>query len=107
MANKRVVQGALIPVGFQAISLSNSTSVAVNSTARGSGNVARVLDISVETNHARFRADGSNPTLSTGVLLNKDVTYRLTGYNGTASLRFQRSTGTAKVSIQSYKYAGD
>lgn len=107
MSAPRPGKAALIPVGFQSMSLSNSTAIAINSTARGSKNVARVLDISVETNAVRYRMDGSNPTLTTGVVLNKDATYRLEGYNGTSALKFQRSTGTSKVSIQSYKYIGD
>jgi hypothetical protein len=109
MANKRTVHGALVPVGFQVMNLSNSTAVAINSTARGSGNVARVLDISVETTAARYRADGTAPTNNTGVVIETGRFIRMTGYNGTSQLKFARSGGSSssKVSIMSYKYVGD
>lgn len=99
MPANRTAKSALIPVGFQKISLSNSTAVAVNSTCKASN----VLDISVETNSARYRADGSAPTLTTGVLLPAGF-YRLEGYNGTTALKFQRSTGACVVSIQAYRH---
>ena|SRR3990172_9399379 len=100
MPPRTFMLGGLIPVGFQVMSLSNSTSIAVNTTCR----VADVLDISVETNHARYRADATAPTLTTGVLLPKDTYYRLEGYNRTANFKFQRSTGTSKVSIMAYRH---
>ena len=103
MAPRRTRLAGLIPVGFQTLSLANSTALALNSTLRG----ARVLDISVETNPARYRADG-NPALTTGVLLPKDIApFRLEGYNGTALLKFQRTTGVSKVSIMGFKHPGD
>jgi hypothetical protein len=99
-------RGLLVPVAFQVITLSNSTAVAVNSTVRGAK--ASVLDISVETNACRMRADGSNPTLTTGVVIPKDqAPFRFSGYNRTSLLKFQRTTGTSKVSIMAYKYLGD
>ena len=104
MAAKRVTLAGLIPVGFEVLTLSNSTAAGLNSTNR----TATVFDVSVETNNARYRADGTAPTLTTGVVLLKDVgPYRWEGFNGTAVLKFQRTTGTAKISIQSYKLAGD
>lgn len=99
MAVKTVLAG-LAPVGFQKMSLSNSTAVALNSTIRASANV---LLISVETNHARMRDDGTNPTLTTGVLVPTGTLHRLEGYNRTSNLKFQRSTGTSTVSILGYK----
>jgi hypothetical protein len=96
----RIAASGLVPVGFQVMTLSNSTAVAVNSTCRA----ANVLYISVETNSVRMRADGTAPTLTTGVMFFVDNTYELNGYNGTASLKFQRSTGTAKVSIQAWRH---
>jgi len=101
MPPKRVQLSGLIPVGFQTMSLSNSTAVAVNSTARTG---ATDLIISVETQAARWRADATAPTLTTGVILPKDLApFHLEGYNGTSLLRFQRSTGTSKVSIMSFR----
>lgn len=97
--------GDLIPAAFQTSSLANSTAVAINSTVRNAG--ACVLDVSVETNNVRYRADATAPTLTTGVLLQKDDTYRFYGYNGTSLFRFQRQTGTAKISIMAYRYKGD
>lgn len=94
-----VTFAGLIPVGFQTMTLSNSTAVAVNSTCRG-GNV---LHISVETQNVRMRSDATAPTLTTGVLISSGVLFVFEGYNGTANLKFQRNTGTAKVSIMSYK----
>ena len=97
----------LIPVGFQTMTLSNSTALAVNSTVAGPHKEARVLDLSVETNAIRLRADGVAPTRTTGVLLATGY-YRLEGFNAATSvLKFQRSTGTSKVSIQSWKLPGD
>lgn len=100
MPPRSIALGGLIPVGFQVMSLSNSTAIAVNSTCR----VADVLDVSVETNAARYRADGTDPTLTTGVLLPKDARYRFEGYNRTSLLKFQRSTGTSVVSIMAFKH---
>ena len=103
MAGERVMMSALIPVGFQVITQTNSTSVAVNTTCRKGS----VLDISIETQAARYRADGTNPTINTGVVLQKDATFRLEGFNGTSVLKFIRTTGSTKISIMAYKYPGD
>jgi hypothetical protein len=102
--NKRTVPGNLVPVAFQSMSLSNSTAVAVSSAIRAS---SHCLHISVETNDVRYRSDATLPTLTTGILLEKDASYWFNGYNGTANMRFQRSTGTSKVSIMGYSYVGD
>lgn len=104
MSNKRVVTGVKIPVAFQTMSLANSTALAVNSTVRAAG--PRTLMISVETQSARFRCDSTAPTLSTGVLLAAGVHW-FHGYNGSTTFRFQRSTGTCKVSLMGFKYLGD
>lgn len=96
----RVINAALIPVAFQTMSLANSTAVAVNSTAQA----ASALHVSVETNAVRYRADGTAPTLTTGVLL-ATGSHWLYGYNGTSVLKFQRSTATSKVSIMAYREA--
>ncbi len=106
MASPRVLPGLMVPVAFQSISLSNSTAVAVNSTIRGAK--ASRLVISVETNSVRFRDDGTAPALTTGVLLTAaNSPYVFDGYNRTSQLKFQRATGTAKVSILAYKNLGD
>lgn len=94
----------LVPVGFQTMSLSNSTAVALNSTIQAS---ASVLIFSVETNDVRLRDDGTDPTLSTGVLLEADLgPYQVQGYNGSEDWKLQRSTGTATVNIMGYKQIG-
>ena len=103
MSNLRRAWTAANPLALQTISLSNSTAIAVNSTTRG----AHVLHISVETNDVRYRADGTAPALTTGVLLQKDVDYWFINYDGTSQLKFQRSTGTAKVFIQPYQYVNE
>jgi hypothetical protein len=94
---------ALSPLALQTITLANSTALGVNSTTRG----AHVLHFSVETNDVRYRSDGTNPALTTGVLLKKDMDYWFLNYNGTSRLIFQRSTGTCKVTIQPYQYAAE
>lgn len=104
MAGPRVFPGLIVPTAFQTMSLSTSTAVAINSTVRNS--LASILHISVETNSARYRADGTNPALTTGVLL-EIGSYWFYGYNRTSNLKFQRSTGTCKISIMAYKNLGD
>jgi hypothetical protein len=94
------IKRGLIPLALQTISLTNSTAVSVNSTTK----TAQVLDISVETQPVRYRIDGTAPTLTTGVLIQKDTYIRIERYNGTGALSFQRSTGAATVHIQPYKY---
>ena len=93
----------LTPLALQVITCSNSTAQAVNSTTRG----AKVLHLSVETNDVRYRMD-ADPTITTGVLYQKDFDYWMLNYNGTSKLKFQRAAGgTAKISIQPYKYSAD
>jgi len=97
----RTIKRALEPVGFQEMSLENSTAIAVNSTIAGS----QFIIFSVETNDVRMR-ETTVPALTTGVLFKKDLApYEWDGFTGN-SMTFQRATGTAKVSIQGYKYAG-
>lgn len=106
MANKRFVQGDLVPVGFQEFTLANTTAVAINSTARTD---ARFLRISVEAVDVRVRDDGTSPQNSTGLVLSFGLMHEWPGYNGTSNLEFVLSgtVGTAEVSIASYKYVGD
>lgn len=92
----------LKPVSFETLTLSNSTAVGLNSTARAS---ASVIVFSVETQNVRMRADGTAPTKTTGVLFATDQTYVL-DIDGSTDLKFQRTTGTAKVSIQTFRYPG-
>lgn len=102
---QRVFHAGLIPVGFQKSTLSNSTAVSLNSTVRGGD--ANVLHVSVETQSVRYRTDGTNPTLTTGVLLTAAAgPYWFYGWNGTSSFKFIRATGSAVVSIMAYKQAG-
>ena len=98
----KFIPPGLVPVGSQRSVLSNSTAVALNSTLRAS---AKILDISVETKAVRMLAS-SNPTLTTGVLITTTASpFRFYDYNGTSSLKFQRSTGTATINVQGYRYA--
>lgn len=88
------------------MSLSNSTAVRINSTCKA----ASVLHISVETNACRYRADGTLPALTTGVLLDTGEHW-IDGYSGEQNstgvlMAFQRSTGTSKVSIMAYRVSG-
>lgn len=91
---------AMAPLALQTLTLANSTAVAANSTTK----LADVLVFSVETNNVRARMDGTAPTLTTGVMFFSGQTYVLDGYNGTGALKFQRSTGTAKVTIAPFRY---
>lgn len=101
---RSIFQGLLTPVAFQVSTLSNSTAVSVNSTVRAAR--PDVLHISVETNSVRYRADGTNPTKTTGVLLLAGDHW-FPGYNRTSLLKFQRSTGTAKISLMAYRQRGN
>lgn len=101
MSYKRVGPAELIPVGFQVMTLSNSTAVALNSTATP----CTALRFSVETNSIRFRQDSTAPTLTTGVLLTAG-NYFWDGVD-TTNFKFQRSTGTAKVTVMSYRRPAD
>lgn len=102
MPPRLFAKASLTPVGFQTISLANTTAVAVNTTCRQ----ANVLDVSVETTDARYRADGSDPTNSTGVLLTKANLYRFEGYNGTSKMKFARAggSGTSLVHIMAWRH---
>lgn len=99
MPARRTAIHGRIPLALQKLTLSNSTVGAVNSTTQ----TADVLHFSVETNDVRYSMNG-DVALTTGVLLQKDMDYWLDGYNGTSLLEFQRSTGSAVVIIQPYKY---
>ena len=100
---QRIMIAGLVSVGFQEITLADSTAIGLDSTTLPSS----LLDISIETNSARFRADGTDPTLTTGVLLPQNSIYRFEGVGGLSALKFQRSTGSCVVSIQAWKHIGD
>jgi hypothetical protein len=87
--------------GFQTLSLANSTALGLNTTCI----VGKVFQFSVETNDVRVRVDGVAPALTTGVLYQSDQTHWMFDVPA-AGLKFQRSTGTSKVSIMAYKYTG-
>ena len=98
---KRNIPAGMTAVGFQTLSLSNSTASGLNTTCI----TGKFFHLSVETQGVRYRNDGVNPALTTGVLL-------ATGEHwlfdiAATSLKFQRSTGTSKVSIMAYKYKGE
>jgi hypothetical protein len=102
MAKQRIGFAGLVPLAFQAISLADSTAVGINSTVRALN--PEMLYIGVETQPVRYRADGTDPTLSTGVVIPKDLAPLAMPFNNTAALKFQRTTGTAAVSVMAYKY---
>ena len=89
-------------LGYQTISLSNSTAVGLNSTCAK----ARHVLFSVETNDVRLRLDSTAPTKTTGILYQADATHTLDGYDLT-HLKFQRSTGACKVSLAAFKNRND
>lgn len=98
---KRNTPAGMVTLGFQRISLANSTALGLNTTCI----VGKFFHFSVETQSVRFRSDGTAPTLTTGVLL-------ATGEHWlfdfpAANLKFQRQTGTAIVSVEAYKYRGE
>ena len=98
---KRSIPAGMTALGFQTISLANSTALGLNTTCIG----GKFFHLSVETNSCRYRADGVSPALTTGVLLATGEHW-LFDMKG-STLKFQRSTGTAKVSVMSYKYKGE
>lgn len=102
MSFRRTAPAGLIAVGVETITLSNSTASGLNTT-----NVAgTTFHVSVETQHVRYRADGTSPTVNTGVVLGKDKDHWLEGFPG-ADLEFQRDTGTCKLSVAAYKRPGE
>ena len=101
----RIMLAGLIATGFQEINLTDGTAIGLNGTIRNSG--GSVLRLSVETQNARFREDGTDPALSTGVILYSGVTYMWEGYNHTSALKFQRTTGVSTIQVQSYRHVGD
>ena len=101
---KRNIPAGLVSVGFQTISQTNSTAQGLNSTTQ----VGHVFIVSVETQSARMRVDGTSPAGTTGVLLlTTNSPYVFEGLPG-ASVKFFRATGgTSKISVQAFKYKGE
>ena len=99
---RRNTPAGLVAVGFQALSLSNSTASGLNTTCA----TGKFFHVSVETQDARYRGDGTNPALTTGVLLKKDLEHWIMDVAG-SQIKFQRTTGTTKISVMAYKYDGE
>lgn len=101
---KRNIPAGLVSVGFQTISQTNSTAQGLNTTCAA----GHTFLVSVETQSARMRHDGTAPAASTGVLLlTTNSPYWLEGVSGT-NLKFIKATGgTSKISVQAYKYRGE
>lgn len=99
---KRNTPAGMVGLGLQTLSLANSTALGLNTTCIG----GKFFHISVETNDCRYRGDGTSPALTTGVLLKKDMEHWLMDIPGSL-LKFQRATGTSKVSVMAYKYKGE
>ncbi len=98
---KRNTPAGMVVLGFQTISLANSTALGLNSTCLP----AHLIDFSVETNSCRYRTDATAPTLNTGVLLETGHHYLFD--TKFTNLKFQRQTGTSKLSLMAYKYVGE
>ena len=101
---KRNIPAGLTVVGFQAISQTNSTAQALNSTCA----TGKFFHVSVETQSARYSATSTAPATTTGVLLTvANSPYWLENVP-TANLKFFRAAGgTSKISIMAYKYKGE
>lgn len=100
---KRNIPAGMTSAGFQTLTLSNSTAVGLNTTCR----VGKFFHVSVETNSCRYRFDGTAPALTTGVLLATGEHWLPLDAQAGTALKFQRSTGTCKVSVMAYKYLGE
>ena len=100
----RNIPAGLVSVGFQTISQTNSTAQGLNTTT----SPGKVFLISVETQSARMRVDGTSPAGTTGVLLlTTNSPYLFEGLPG-SSIKFFRATGgTSKISVQAFKYKGE
>ena len=99
---RRNTPAGMAAAGFQTISLANSTALGLNTTCVS----GKFFHLSVETNSCRYRFDGVAPALTTGVLLATGEHWLPFDVIGT-NLKFQRTTGTSKVSVMSYKYKGE
>jgi hypothetical protein len=100
MPARRTALHGLFSAGFQKFTLTGTSVGTLNTTMQE----ADVLDISVETQNARYRADGTNPTAATGVLLVANSLTRLEGMNDTGLLTFISATPGAVVNVQGWKF---
>ena len=98
---KRNIPAGLVSVGFQVSSQTNTTAVTLNSTTL----LGKVFHVSIETQAARYRADGTAPTVNTGVLL-ATGNHWLFDVPASGLKFFRAANGTSKISIQAYKYTG-
>lgn len=103
MGVQRVAPAGLVPMAgaVQVMNLANSTAAAVNSTVQK----CSALLISVETQPARMRMDGTPPTKSTGILFPAGLApFWLDGFNGTSQLKFVRGTSltSSKVTLHGF-----
>ncbi len=94
----------LNPVTMQTLSLSNSTAQGLNSTAKG----GTVICFSVETVDVRMRDDGTAPTNRAGVVFGVGAApYFYAGDLDSVKFCRKGTTGTATVTLISYKQPGD
>lgn len=95
----RIRLASWVPASFEQIT-ANSTSQSITST----GQAARVLFITVETQDVRMRFDSTAPTINTGILIKKDLNpFIYEGYNG-AALKFVSLSATdSDVTIAGFK----
>lgn len=104
--SNRIIFSGLIPTAFERVIQNNTTAVAFNSTTLAAA--GSFLRFSVETNDVRWRDDGTDPTATTGVLLQKDTVFEMVGYNGTSKLKFFKAAGgTSVINVTRYKYDGE
>ena len=104
MAFSRNAPAGLTSPVFQRIVL-NSTATALNSTA-GAGSA---FWLSVETQNARVRFDGTSPTANTGtLLLTANSPYYFEGvFNAASKMKFVAVTGSPVLQVNSFKRVGD
>lgn len=94
----------LNPVTMQTLALSNTTAQGLNSTAR----TGSVIVFSVETVDVRMRDDGTAPTNSAGVVYGVgSAPYFYSGDLSAVKFARKGTTGTATVTVLSYKQPGD
>ena len=94
----------LNPVGFQTLTLNNSTAAGLNSTCQA----ASVILFSVEGVDGRMRDDGSAPTNSIGVVFGVgSAPYFYNGDLGAVQFCRKGTSGTSTVHVAAYKQPGD
>lgn len=100
---KRNIPAGLVAVGFQTISQTNSTAQGLNTTC----SAGKLFHVSIETQNARYRADGTNPATTTGVLLLTTNSPYLLEAEPSKLKFFRAAGGTSKISIMAYKFRGE